>query len=875
LDIKSKSFKYSYFVKTTAVMLAFSLVFIAGYSAFSLYRSEVIFADDGSDNLIATPSFLYNISEDLRVIAAFTSFNKNLVEDREAFAAENIATKTSVKNLTSDRELALELFDIIQTFKTMAPEKSTTAENIDSDENYDYYTHANSQQSNTGEYTYATDIYEQALTAPVFIAPNWSSRISDKGRQYYEYYTASKFDLSEAKNLLNRKYRNYEEWYSYYQLLRRYIFTLVNDARSHDTINAEYDEKIRDMIQLNWENYQSEYYYYENRISSMVNVFFTVVNIKTGEIYTNIDKDNFNLDSFKASLGESLFHINYSAKQGLIDGGIPEKSEATDTIVELFGYTFGAPTTSDAFNNNYLKSYFGDEFDAYIMLPKELSRGDVYHYIYQNYQNINENKTLSLSTVALLILLSAIPTVYLIITAGRKSDDSLSLAAVDKIPFIIHLMFSAGVIIGLFVLVGILASFEFNNAFYDTSLFVILSAVYSAVPAAVGILLGLSYLTVIEITLSFTRLIKTKQLYRNTLLYNIIKIFKFFIKLATFPFTKTFKRKLTWGIIAFLLLDAVLFFLTAFSVVYREAFIVFFFLSAALNISVFVATAKYLSGLNLIAKLAEEMKSGNYDVPLDIYSLPKSLRKTAGDIIDVRSSIQLAVNDRLKGERMKTELITNVSHDLKTPLTSIINYVDLLKKCSLEDEDSKKYLEVLDEKSKRLKHLIEDLTEASKASTGNIKINHVPIDLSELALQALGEHSDVLENAGLEAVYHTSETHPIVYADSQHTWRIIDNLFSNVKKYTQTGTRIYIDVFIEGNYGVFSMKNISKTPLNIPASELAERFVRGDSSRTGEGSGLGLSIAQSLCELQSGRFLLEIDGDLFKASVKLPLYADK
>ncbi len=872
MDIKSKSFKYSYFVKTTAIMLAFSLVFIAGYSAFSLYRSEVIFADDGSNNLIATPSFLYNISEDLRIIASFTSFNKELVDDKEAFAAQDIATKTSVRNLNSDREIAIELFDIIQSFKLLAPENSQQGNNNDADLNNDDFTLVNSQE-NTEEFDNNADIYEQALTAPIFIAPNWSSCISENGRHYYE-YTASKFDLSEAKNLLNRKYSNYEEWYGYYQLLRNYVFSLVNDARSHDTINAEFDERIRDMIQDSWENYRNDYYYYENRILSMVNVFFAVVNIKTGDVSTNIEKENFNLDSFKASLKESLFHINYSAKHGLVDGGIPEKSEATDTIVELFGYTFGAPTTSDAFNNNYLKSYFSDEYDAYIMLPKELSRGDVYHYIYQNYQNINENKTMSLSTVALLLLFSTIPTVYLIITAGRKGDDSLSLAGVDKIPFIIHLIFSAAVIIGLIVLVGILASFEFNNAFYNTSLFIILSAVYSAVPAAVGIVLGLTYLTVIEIALSITRLIKTKQFFRYTLLYDIVKLLKFFIRLAAFPFTKTFKRKLTWGFIAFLFLDAVLIFLTAVSISSTKAFILFFFLSAVLNLSAFIAAAKYLSGLNSIANLAEEMKSGNYDVPLDIYSLPFSLRKTAGDIIDVRSSIQLAVNDRLKGERMKTDLITNVSHDLKTPLTSIINYVDLLKKCKIGDDDSKKYLEILDEKSKRLKHLIEDLTEASKASTGNIKINHVPIDLSELALQALGEHSDVLENAGLEAVYNTIENHPIVFADSQHTWRIIDNLFSNVKKYTQTGTRVYIDVFIEDDYGVFSIKNISKTPLNIPASELAERFVRGDSSRTGEGSGLGLSIAQSLCELQSGIFLLEIDGDLFKAIVKLPLYAD-
>ncbi|HZK21387.1 MAG TPA: ATP-binding protein, partial [Oscillospiraceae bacterium] len=181
-------------------------------------------------------------------------------------------------------------------------------------------------------------------------------------------------------------------------------------------------------------------------------------------------------------------------------------------------------------------------------------------------------------------------------------------------------------------------------------------------------------------------------------------------------------------------------------------------------------------------------------------------------------------------------------------------------------------LDVLDEKSKRLKNLIEDLTEASKASTGNIKINREPINLSELAIQVLGEHSDAFESTGLNIVYDAPENEPIVFADSQYTWRIIENLISNVKKYAQPNTRVYMEVYTDFDYGVFSLKNISKNALNIPVSELTERFVRGDSSRTGEGSGLGLSIAESLCQLQKGKFALEIDGDLFKAKVKLPLY---
>ena len=513
--------------------------------------------------------------------------------------------------------------------------------------------------------------------------------------------------------------------------------------------------------------------------------------------------------------------------------------------------------------------------------------GVVYHYIYQNYNSIKSHRNIpSLPVILFLALISVIPALYLLIVAGRKDEETITLAPFDKIPLLLHFILSIGIAAALLCLIAILVGFEFDNSYYDSSLYIILSMVYTSVPVIVGILLGFAQLVLLEFLLSLVRLIKSKNLYRYTITYHIVKFIKAFIKIITFPFNKNLKRKLLWGVIFFLLIDAFLAFLVG--AIQNEGLIIAFFIWLPLNVAAFFIAIKLIHGLVTIAKTAEEMKSGNYDVPLDINSLPKPLRKTASDIMDIRGSIKTAVNEQLKGDRMKTELITNVSHDLKTPLTSIINYVDLLKKCNIEDEECKKHLEVLDEKSKRLKYLIEDLTEASKASTGNIKINEAPIDLSELAVQALGEHSDAFEAAGLNIVYEPPKEHPVIYADSQHTWRIIENLISNVKKYAQPETRVYMEVYTDYTPGLFcirhrmiiqnilqdlfSIKNVSKNPLNIPVSELTERFVRGDSSRTGEGSGLGLSIAQSLCELQKGKFILEIDGDLFKAKVKLPLY---
>ena len=264
------------------------------------------------------------------------------------------------------------------------------------------------------------------------------------------------------------------------------------------------------------------------------------------------------------------------------------------------------------------------------------------------------------------------------------------------------------------------------------------------------------------------------------------------------------------------------------------------------------------------------MKNGDLNINLQPQKFIFPLKDFAFNLNQCRDSIENAVKDAIKGEKLKTELITNVSHDLKTPLTSIINYISLLKLCDIQGENENKYLDIIDEKSNKLQRLIEDLTEASKASSGNIKMNPEVVSLNELSLQAVGENNDVLENAGFDIVLTQKNDDLFVMADSKRTFRIFDNLFSNVKKYALPGTRVYVDVYKDGTYGVFSIKNISKDKLNISADEITERFVRGDNSRTSEGSGLGLSIARSFTELQGGIFFIEIDGDLFKVSVKLP-----
>ena len=229
-----------------------------------------------------------------------------------------------------------------------------------------------------------------------------------------------------------------------------------------------------------------------------------------------------------------------------------------------------------------------------------------------------------------------------------------------------------------------------------------------------------------------------------------------------------------------------------------------------------------------------------------------------------------SVMESMKNERMQTDLITNVSHDIKTPLTSIINYVDLLKRENIENEKAKGYIEVLEQKSQRLKHLTEDLVEASKISSGNIKLECTQIQMQEMIYQAGGEFADKFEIKGLKLIENLPKEPLYIRADGRRLWRVLENLFNNVSKYAMPNTRVYVDLIDLGTEVKFSIKNISEQRLNIEAKDLTERFIRGDISRSTEGSGLGLSIAKNLTELQGGKFFVYLDGDLFRVTITFP-----
>ena len=352
---------------------------------------------------------------------------------------------------------------------------------------------------------------------------------------------------------------------------------------------------------------------------------------------------------------------------------------------------------------------------------------------------------------------------------------------------------------------------------------------------------------------------KAPGFFKNTLIY---KVFAWIFRgLGRIPMV--WRTALVWG--ALCLAELFFTFMPGWN---EEQYAVLWLLSRGVLTIVILYLA---SSLRLLQKEGQAIADGQTDYkgkPIPRW-LP-ALKKHEENLQSIQSGIQKAVDEQTRAERMKTELITNVSHDIKTPLTSIVNYVDLLEKEDIQPEKAKEYVDVLNRQSARLKKLTEDLVEASKASSGSLPVHLAPTDVNVLLSQLAGDYMEKLEDAQLEPIFRPAPSQPVIQADGQLLSRVLGNLFSNICKYAMPGTRVYLTTEREGDTARMVVRNISRYPLNISADELTERFVRGDSSRSTEGSGLGLSIATSLMSLQGGGFRLTIDGDLFKVTLTLP-----
>lgn len=484
------------------------------------------------------------------------------------------------------------------------------------------------------------------------------------------------------------------------------------------------------------------------------------------------------------------------------------------------------------------------------------------------------NGTKILMTAVLSFTISLVALIIIMRVAGHTNkSDNVYISSFDKFPVdILIAIFGA---FNVFLFYGLAAFTDWLYYGYDEFNFnVILISLLCLCVAAV--LIDFILLAILVMTTSVR--CKTSTFIKSTMIYKlivlIIKILKIVFTKVKNGFIKSIKflgmviRKipLVWKtVFAVTVILLVKFFAT---VIWDENFyFLLFFISCLLCAGViFVAIL-----LKDIKNTTEEIASGNVYKKIDTKHLFLDLKDHAENINNMSEGIQKAVAEQMKSERFKTELITNVSHDIKTPLTSIINYVDLLEKEEIENETAKEYIDVLSRQSTRLKKLIDDLLEASKASTGNINVNLMKFELGILLSQALGEYEERFAKNNLQVVLNKTDEMLFVMADNRHMWRVFDNVLNNIAKYAQSGTRVYVDAKRNGQFAEISFRNISKDPLNISGDELMERFVRGDSSRNTEGSGLGLSIAKSLTEVQKGNLEIKIDGDLFKVVLKFPL----
>ena len=393
---------------------------------------------------------------------------------------------------------------------------------------------------------------------------------------------------------------------------------------------------------------------------------------------------------------------------------------------------------------------------------------------------------------------------------------------------------------------------------------------------AFGVGLTLSYIAVLAFCMSFAVNVKVGGWWERTVICKLWRLIGRFFRWLWRMLGITFRalRETIAGVRMGQRVWA-LFFLFVFCefvglVIFRHepSFLMFFWLIE--KIIFFLALMKILLDFGKVKQAGAEIAGGNLEYKVETEKMLVDMADVGNSLNTIGNGITSAVEERMKSERMKTELITNVSHDIKTPLTSIINYTDLLTKLDLKDPKAQEYLEALGRQSARLKKLIEDLIEASKASSGALKLDMEKVNASMLLMQALGEYEEKFRRKGLDLRVTGETSEMMVRADSRYLWRIFDNLMSNMLKYAQAGTRAYIDMSCDAGEISIIFRNISETPLNITGDELMERFVRGDSSRSTEGSGLGLSIADSLVTLMGGAMEIVVDGDLFKVVVRMP-----
>lgn len=499
----------------------------------------------------------------------------------------------------------------------------------------------------------------------------------------------------------------------------------------------------------------------------------------------------------------------------------------------------------------------GAEYDfvVYGAVDKNFAYDDSYSTSYYTANLLSRYTSAAVPGLILSAIAAIFASVFLCSSAGHVNGyDGIRLKSRDKLYMELYTL---GGILVLVVMFSVLFVFIeqyilTGSVMYDIVRYGFISGWLQIGEALVLLFIG--YLTLLYFIASYVRRYKAKILFKSSLTYLLFKCIGDIF----------FRIKVTWRVV---LIFAAYIFINIFLIVFFNSSVIGWLTIIGFNIVVAGFLSSYAEQIDRLKKGIDEYENGNMSYRINTLKMYADVRQMADGLNKIGIGMDIAVQERMKSERFKTELITNVSHDIKTPLTSIINYIDILKNSDEDDKKRNEYLDIIDRKAVRLKDLIEDLMEASKLSTGNVKINFERLDLNELIKQCIGEYDRRLSEKGLSVEYSAPQKPLYIWADGRHTWRMMDNLFSNINKYALEKTRVYIDLKETENTVELLMKNVSAGKLNISADELMERFVRGDSSRSTEGNGLGLSIAKSLAELQGAEFTIEIDGDLFKTRI--------
>ena len=639
-----------------------------------------------------------------------------------------------------------------------------------------------------------------------------------------------KFAPQGAENILDAVNKS-TEWNGRLEDAYKELFTLLDCIRA-----IQSDEQFNDYET----SLASVFHSVGDYTEGSTNLTYLFADKETQTIYTN--KKAY---SSYAQLEQNLEKIFKEKAYAVV---YPELSECVTNIP-------GADL--QVWNHTIDQSFDTKDFVFAVSVDTKFSVADSMADEAENYETYSKLMFPMLAGAIFGSVLWLIGMVWLTVTAGRKpKDEEIHLNGFDRW----YTEIAAGAVIGIWLAGTIISGTLIANSSLGYShavVTVIVTCLICGTYTMAWFLIGY---------LSLVRRIKAGTLWKNSLIRTVLKwIGKCSGKLS--DFARAFSRNTAEKIKVLLVGGAFLFLQFLIIGCGFTGAGVFLIILLIVDAAAVIFIIRKADGLDLIMDGLKKISDGELQYKIKTDTLTGKQKVMAEYINNIGSGLDAAVENSLKKERMQTELITNVSHDLKTPLTSIINYVDLMKRENPTDPKIQEYLRILDEKSQRLKVLTEDVVEASKASTGNIKLEMNDIDFVEMVQQVIGEFEEKFQEKNLTMMVHFTDEPSIIYADGQRMWRVLENVFGNVVKYAMEGTRVYAEISNRNKKVTFSLKNISAQPLNISADELTERFIRGDVARNTEGSGLGLSIAKSLTELQGGEFKLYLDGDLFKVMI--------